>query len=159
MHNFKDATGRNWEIVVNVGAVKRVRTLCGVDVLAISDFVEDRDKDLRFLTDPVLLVDVLYVICKNECDARHVSDEEFGRALVGDAIAEASVALLEELIEFFPTEKRAILKKYWDASRRFEDAMAKKLEAELSDEAIDAMVKEHLNSLSTTPSAAPPSSE
>lgn len=159
MHDFKDATGRSWGISVTVGVVKQVRELCGVDILAISDFAEDRAKDLKFLSDPVLLVDVLYVVCKDECEHRKISDEDFGRALVGDAIADASVALLEELIDFFPTEKRTILKKYWNASRRFEEAMAKKLEAELDDAAIDELVREHLNSPSTMPNAAPPSSE
>lgn len=59
----------------------------------------------------MLLVDVLYCICKPEADAQNVTDEEFGRAMSGDAILQAITALLEELSDFFPNARqRAAMK-------------------------------------------------
>ena len=56
----------------------------------------------KLVSDPVRLADVLYCLVKDEADARQVSDEDFGRALAGDAITAAAEAFVEELIDFFP---------------------------------------------------------
>jgi len=106
---FTDNAGRTWTVTINVDAIKRVRTLVQVNLL---DVLDDGCKLLAELhDDPVLLVDVLYCICKPEADAQNVTDEEFGRAMSGDAILQASTALLEELSDFFPNARqRAAMK-------------------------------------------------
>ena len=92
---------------VNVDAIKRVRSLVGVDLMqAVGGKLLE-----RLVSDPVLLCDVLYAVCKAEADAKNVSDEDFGRALAGDAIDAATTALLEELVDFFPQAKRRVLGK------------------------------------------------
>jgi hypothetical protein len=53
-------------------------------------------------SDPVMLVDVLYALCKPDADAAGVSDVQFGEAMAGDAIDLATTAMLEELADFFP---------------------------------------------------------
>jgi hypothetical protein len=102
MKTFTDSAGRTWTLAVTVGVVKRVRDLAGVDLIeaATGDLWE------RLLEDPVLLVDTLYALVKPEADAGGVSDEEFGRALVGDALDGALAALEEELLAFFPRHQR-----------------------------------------------------
>ena len=103
MKPFTDKEGREWPVVVNVGAVKRVRDILGVDLLDVAkgDLLE------RLADDPVLLVNVLYVLCRPEADARGVSDEDFGRAMVGGVLDEAASALMKELLDFFPSAQRA----------------------------------------------------
>ena len=100
MKSFTDNTGRTWTLVVNVATVKRVRALCGVDLNSVIE-VEDGKPSAKLLerlsSDPVLLVDVLYAVCKPECDQRNVSDEDFGAAMAGDAIEQATAALLDEV--------------------------------------------------------------
>ena len=59
----------------------------------------------------MLLCDVVYAACTPEADARSVTDEDFGRAMAGDAIELATTALLEELVDFFPLGKRRLLQK------------------------------------------------
>ena len=109
MKTFTDNADRTWTVTINVDSVKRVRTLVQVNLL---DVLDDGCKLLAELhDDPVLLVDVLYCICKPEADAQNVTDEEFGRAMSGDAILQASTALLEELSDFFPNARqRAAMK-------------------------------------------------
>lgn len=109
MKTFQDNAGRAWTVTINVDAIKRVRTLAKVNLL---DVLDDGCKLLAELhDDPVLLVDVLYCVCKPEADTQNVSDEEFGRAMSGDAILQASTALLEELSDFFPNARqRAAMK-------------------------------------------------
>ncbi|MEO2018052.1 MAG: hypothetical protein ABGZ53_27180 [Fuerstiella sp.] len=109
MKTFTDNAGRTWTVTINVDAIKRVRTLVQVNLL---DVLDDGCKLLAELhDDPVLLVDVLYCVCKPEADAQNVSDMEFGRAMSGDAILQASTALLEDLSDFFPNARqRAAMK-------------------------------------------------
>lgn len=107
MKTFTDNAGRTWTVAINVECVKRVRTLVGVNLL---DAVEGKLLE-QFVSDPVLLCDVIYAACKPEADAKSVTDEDFGRAMAGDAIDHATTALLEELVDFFPSGKRRVLGK------------------------------------------------
>lgn len=155
MKTFTDNTGRVWTLAVNVAAIKRVRALCGVNLSSIVELDKDNNPDTKLIeqlsTDPVLLVDVLYAVCKNECDQKGISDEEFGMAMSGDAIEHATTALLDEIIDFFPEAKRLAFKKILSATRRFEEIARKRLEAIMSDgEFEDKMVSalEQLTGLS-----------
>lgn len=107
MKEFKDNKDRKWPVIVNVGTVKRVRSLLDVDLMTVveGDLLE------RLRLDPVLLVDAIYVVCQPECEKRNVSDEEFGAALTGEAIDGALTAFLEELVNFFPRPARTLLQK------------------------------------------------
>jgi len=100
MRTFVDATGRTWTVIVNVNAVKRVRDLLKEDLLDVSTILP------RLLLDPILLCDVLYVICKPQADKMGVSDEEFASAMAGDVIAQAKSAFLEEYVDFFPEQSQ-----------------------------------------------------
>jgi len=111
MKAFKDNASRTWEVEVTTAAVKRVRGLIDVDLVAgtLSGDLLDRLAD-----DPVLLCDLIYALCRPQADREGVSDEDFGRAMAGDAIEQATAALLEELVGFFPSPKRRILRKALD---------------------------------------------
>lgn len=118
MRTFVDNAGRTWTVTLNVDAIKRVRGLLNVNLLEIVEgtLIE------RLVRDPVLLCDVVYAVCKPEADARHVTDEEFGRAMGGDAIEHATTALLEELVAFCPSPRdRANLGRVLTATRRMMD--------------------------------------
>ena len=106
MKTFKDNAGRTWTVDVNIATVKRVKSLLKID---LTDAVEGKLLD-RFILDPILLCDVIYVICKPEADKEKITDEQFGLAMAGDAIEHATEALLEELIEFFPELQRPTLR-------------------------------------------------
>ncbi len=146
MKSFTDNLGRTWTLVVNVATIKRVRALCGVDLNSIVE-VEDGKPSAKLLErlsgDPVLLVDVLYAVCKPECDRLGVSDEDFGAAMTGDSIESATQALLDEVIDFFPETKRRAFRKILSASRRFGEAAKKRLTELLENSSLeDELVSE-----------------
>ena len=120
MKTFTDNAGRTWTVAIHVAAVKRVRGLLGIDIYGL---VDDSFAALtKLLADPVALVDLLYCLCQEEASARQVSDEDFGRAMGGDAIERATDAFLEELIDFFPDARvRASLRKVIEAGRKVRD--------------------------------------
>ncbi len=103
MKTFTDSAGRAWTLVVNVSAIKRVRDVLGVDLLDVAN----GELLSRLADDPCVLVDVLFALCKPEADAKGVSDEDFGRGMVGAVLDEASAALMRELLDFFPSAQRA----------------------------------------------------
>jgi hypothetical protein len=103
MRTFTDNAGRQWQVEINVAALKRVRGLTGTDLMqAIEGSGGLIEKLIR---DPVLLCDVVYALCKPEADAKSISDEDFGRAMAGDAIEHATAAVLEELVSFCPSPR------------------------------------------------------
>lgn len=62
--------------------VKRVRASLDINLL---DAVEGRLIE-QLVSDPILLCDVIFVLCQQEAEARGVTDEQFGQAMAGDAI-------------------------------------------------------------------------
>ena len=116
MKTFTDNAARAWTIQVNVDALKRVKSLLDVDLMEAVD-----GKLLqRMLDEPILLCDIIYALCKPQADAASVTDEDFGRAMAGDAIDNATQALLEELVDFFPQRRRALLTKVLDKLKKLD---------------------------------------
>ena len=116
MKTFTDNAARAWTIQVNVDALKRVKSLLDVDLMEAVD-----GKLLqRMLDEPILLCDIIYAMCKPQADAASVTDEDFGRAMAGDAIDNATQALLEELVDFFPQRRRALLTKVLDKLKKLD---------------------------------------
>jgi hypothetical protein len=107
MHTFTDTQGRPWTITLNVDAIRRVRSVLNINLL---EAIEGKLLE-RLITDPVLLCDILFVVIQPEAVAKGVCDEDFGRALGGDVLEAATTALLEELVDFFPSAKRAVFRK------------------------------------------------
>jgi len=141
MKTFQDNAGRTWTVSITVDAIKRVRGLLEVDLLEV---VGGKLID-RLITDPVLLCDIVYAVCKPEADAQSVSDEEFGRAMAGDAIEHATTALLEELVSFSPSPRdRANLKRVLETTRRVMDKARDLVEQRIESGELDRIAEEAL---------------
>lgn len=151
MRTFTDNASRTWTVAVNVGTLKRVKALTGTDLLEV---IEGRLVE-RLIADPVLLVDILYAACKPEADARNVTDEAFGQAMGGDAVEQATEALLEELVDFFPRPRRALLRKALEKYQAMEATALR-----LAEKQLDALDPETalLPATSGEPSGSPPES-
>lgn len=114
MRQFKDNASppRLWTVAINVGAVKRAKTLLAVDLLEISE--GEPPLIVRLATDVMLLCDVLYALCQPEAEQRGITDEQFGEAMGGQALFDGQQALMEELADFFHqsdrTEKATVVR-------------------------------------------------
>ena len=142
MKTFTDNAGRTWTVAVNVDCIKRVKTLLDVNLL---DAVEGKLLE-RFVSDPVLLCDCLYAICKPEAESKNITDEDFGRAMAGDAIDGATTALLEELVDFFPSGKRQVLAKALAKLKTFQtkavETASRRLDDPKLDQQLESLLKE-----------------
>ena len=163
MKCFKDNQNRNWTIVVNVAAVKRVRSLLDINLLDVVKLDEKNRPNVDLLeqlaSDPVLLCDVIYCICKPEADAQKISDEDFGNAMGGDAIEHATTALLEELVDFFPEAKRLVLRKLMNAGEKVKLQMEKALKLELENPQLEKELEKQVTQYITSSTSSPVSSE
>ena len=99
MRQFVDCGGNTWLIQLNVDTIKRVRDLIKVDLTDVA--AGDPPLIVRLGTDVILLCDVLFAVCAAQASKAGVTDEEFGRAMGGDALLAGSTALMEELTDFF----------------------------------------------------------
>ena len=138
MRTFTDNCGRAWTVTINVDAIKRVKSLLSVNLL---DAIEGRLLE-RLAGDPVLLCDVLYVLCKPQADAQNVSDEDFGRSMAGDVIDVAAAALLEELCDFFPKGRRQLLQKALAKLRTLEETVLTAANRRLDSPELDRQLQE-----------------
>lgn len=146
MKTFNDNAGRSWNVEVNVAAIKRVRSLASVNLLEIIEgtLIE------KLVRDPVLLCDVVYAICKPQAEERQppISDEEFGRAMAGDAIEYATAALLEELVSFCPSPRdRKNLGRVLEATRKVMDKARDVIEVRLDTGALEKAAERALAEL------------
>ena len=150
MHSFVDNSRRTWEVAINVAAVKRIRGLLGIDLYAL---VDDGFKSLsKLVSDPVTLADVLYCLCKEQANKQSISDEDFGRALAGDAITQAADAFVEELIDFFPDARaRASLRKAIEAGKTVRDKVLSHAEKILDSIDPETEAKKWISSSGTWP--------
>lgn len=165
MKTFQDNQQRDWSIEINVTAIKRVRDLAGVDLMtAIDGELLD-----EFSRDPIKLVDVIYVLCKPEADRLSVTDEDFGRAMGGDAIDRATTSFLEELVAFFPSLRRKTFRRLLEKVKALEiraaDSALETINGTLLDRLIEAKLKttnrtieEEIERLGTLSGSAPGSS-
>jgi hypothetical protein len=146
MKTFTDNMGRPWTVTVTVDTVKRVKSLLGVNLLdaAGGKIIED------LVGDPVLLCDVVFCVIKPEADAKSVSDQDFGQSMAGDAIDAATRALLEELIDFFPSPKRVPLRKAMEKLRAFEARAMDEAMKRLESPELDQRLENALSGLSGT---------
>ncbi|HYD00780.1 MAG TPA: hypothetical protein VEB22_06085 [Phycisphaerales bacterium] len=159
MHTFKDNTGRQWSVEINVAALKRVRGLTGTDLMQVMEGTGGLIEKL--IRDPVLLCDVVYALCKPQADAASpaVSDEEFGRAMAGDAIEAATGAVLEELVSFCPSPRdRANLGRVLAATRKVMDRARDLVEKKLDSGELDRLADRLLQSAGASSTAAQASS-
>ena len=148
MQIFKDRDGREWQVVLNVFQMKRVRAVLGVDLINVIELDKDGQVKVdmidRIANDPCLLVDILWVLVQDQARTLNVTDEQFGTALAGDAIESATKAFLDELVDFFPGARRHFLKKAVDLARKYETENLEVLEKALASPEFEERLKTSL---------------
>lgn len=117
MPAFKDANGREWLVALDAPTIADVRQELKFDLAP-----PDGDPFKGLMADVVLRVNVLYVICREQCQKLNVTDREFGRALNGDAIASATEALVEAIGLFSHPRKRGQIKRMLELQQEAETA-------------------------------------
>ena len=145
MQSFQDKNGRKWNIELNVGTAKRVKAECGVDLVNAITLTRDgkaQVSELESLAEaPVLLVDVLFSLCRVQAQECGVDDFAFAELFNADAVEESCNALMEEIINFSQPAKRKALTRIYKTAQNVAVKMEKQLEAALDDPELDAEIE------------------
>ena len=148
MRQFTDTKERVWDVELNVRQMKRVRDVLGIDLVNVIQAGKDgavaTDTLDRVANDPILLVDILWVLCEGQAKAAGVTDDDFGSSLAGDSISDATRAFLDELVDFFPGASRLFLKKAVDLARKYETENLEVLEKALNSPEFEERLKTSL---------------
>jgi hypothetical protein len=110
---WKDALGREWTCIITVAQIRLSKELAGVDLLNVFD----GELLMSLAEDPVKLSATLWAINKTQADSKQVTQQSFEEGLVGDAIEAAGTALIDGLINFFPSSRRDVLRRAWDKTQ------------------------------------------
>lgn len=111
---FIDSKGESWDTRIDVSVIRRVRAEHGID---LSKVMSSQEQLSALNDDIVLLVDVLFSICKPTADNRKIDAEEFAMRLSGNAIESAIESLMLSIIDFFPQSRSKILRQIWDKNK------------------------------------------
>ena len=148
MRQFTDTKERVWDVELNVRQMKRVRDVLGIDLVNVIQAGKDgavaTDTLDMVANDPILLVDILWVLCEVQAKAAGVTDDDFGSSLAGDSISDATRAFLDELVDFFPGARRLFLKKAVDLARKYETENLEVLEKALASPEFEERLKTSL---------------
>lgn len=130
MSVFKDANGREWQIKIDAPKIRAVRQACQIDLGSLDSSIFD-----SLESDPALLVDVLWVLCRDQ--AGGATDVSFGEALVGDPVEAATKALYDAYCDFFPTRKRLLLRSLADKQAAVTDKAIQQAMARINDPTLE----------------------
>ena len=150
MPTFKDENGRPWTVKIDVAAVKRIRESLQIDLMtALSG-----DLISKIAADPVILVEILWLLVEKEAKAANIADADFGAAIAGDALERAGDTFLEALILFFPPRQRETLAKLKTKTDAMQAKAAKQANAQLEtpefDQAMENLLQTSLQELNAT---------
>lgn len=118
MQTFKDTQSREWKVEINLEQIKLVRSLAKVDLYNLFG-----DEAKRLFADPVMLVDTLFVLCKQQASERNMTDIDFGRGFSGQVLEDAANALLEEVLNFFPQSRQKLMRAMTNKSMKLAEEM------------------------------------
>ncbi len=149
MRIVKDLQEREWELVITVGTVKRVRSKTGLDIYKIEggDFID------TIVNDPEKFCDMFWAILEKQAIEKGVSELEFAEGFGGEVIEDLTNAFLEELTDFFHPSKRAPMKAALAKTQKLVEMAGKRVEAEIQgmdlEKEVDT-VMEHMKQISKT---------
>jgi hypothetical protein len=102
---------------------------------------------------------VLYAICKPQADKQQITDEAFGEGLAGNSIDDATGALLEALINYFPESRRRLLRKAAEKQKLIETRGISAIEKRLDDPNLVDKIVEDLERKLAVPTLSDSSSD
>lgn len=104
MAKFTDTEGREWIVRLDVNRARELRARAGYDVFGPPASVA------TVIDNPEALVDALFVACEAQARERGIDGAAFASGLAGDVIDSATAALMEAVVDFFPSRRRAALR-------------------------------------------------
>lgn len=141
MHQFTDINGVAWTIDITVDARNQVK--------AAVPAVDFYDVDcIARLADKETLGAVLFALCQDQIKDRNKTDRDFFRGLKGDVWDKVMEALNAELLDFFQSGERQVLKKALEKISSLRSMTLAKVTQRLESKELDEKLQRTLSGLS-----------
>lgn len=103
MQKFKDASGREWIIDLNIRSAREIRRKMAADAETFDgvDFL-DYATLLFSLNDPFFGADLIALVCADQASELGITPDAFGKLLRGKVLYDALEAFTAEYLDFFP---------------------------------------------------------
>lgn len=144
---------REWLIAIDAPLIEEVRAAtCNVEGCrhrpkkdAECEAVDLASVDGRAMDvvgeDPVLLVRVLWILCREQADKHSISPADFGKSLVGECLFKATDALAEAIADFSHGPKKALVKALWAKSTKLTDVGIQKAMKRVEDPEFEKQIE------------------
>lgn len=128
---FKDATGDEWNVNLNVPVMKTVKEQTGYH---LGFLLKDGMKLLSEITsDPIIFADVFRAMCSDQIKQRGITDNEFFLRLDGDAATSAVESLWKAIEDFYPSQIRQAMRDLASKADQVRDLAMKQIEQSVSE--------------------------
>lgn len=110
MATFNDKNGLTWDIVIDSVTIDDVRSETRVSLYEMCDDPELKEfRELCSSKNRALFTNVVYVLVKEQCQARNISDRDFARAINGDAMESMAEAFYRALVDYGASGKKKLM--------------------------------------------------
>ena len=106
------SSGFPWTIQLTAQLVNEVKQIFDLDLMARSVAPFE-----QLAGDLVLLIDVLYVLCREQATERGMTSEQFGESLTPDSLVPAADALCRAIAEFRPAWRGTQARRFLHANK------------------------------------------
>lgn len=133
----QDSRGLAWPLRVSLAQAMKLRAAGKVDLLG----TDAARTALQAATDPVLLIEIAFILSAAQRAELNVSDEgAFFELFDGDSVQDLIDASVEALIDFFQSDRRKALTAIWNRQKSARNrAIAAVVEKATSAEVLDAI--------------------
>jgi hypothetical protein len=104
MPSFVDASGREWTVTITVEEIAAVKEALDIHLTKLVD--EDIKKLFELIADPIECVNVLWVCCRSQAEARGIDQRQFAKGFAGESFEAGGRCLVRAVFGFFPPSRR-----------------------------------------------------
>lgn len=146
MNRIKDIKNREWDIIVNVPTLGRVRDELKMNLLEI---VLPENELVEKLSDPVELAAVLYLLCRDQLVEKNIEASDFYAALDRDCLDIGLTAIMEGVVNFSPSGLRPAYRKVLEKAAKLQTMQSARLETLINspdfEKMLDSAMEKALN--------------
>jgi len=160
MQLFKDNTGDEWHVDLNLGHILQIEAYDFTQALHkpeeegpthIQFFPPDEELFTTLVLQSAVCFSMIWCAVRAEAEQRNITNElEFAKRFNGDTMAAARKAFLEELANFFPemrTTLMILIEKFSAMTKMVDEKLSKKTEEMLGSK-MEAVIDEEIAKLS-----------
>jgi len=131
--------GQAFTLELDTPLIREVRKELDIDLVA-----SDMSGEAKAASDIATLVDVLWILCREQAEKNGISADVFGRGIKGDSWEAAVLALRRAIAFFSPSSSRSIRLAQIAAEERLQRAGAAAALAKMTDEKAMQAIENHI---------------